>query len=264
MDVTAEVCADVGSSTACRRTPCPHCILGVGHSARLEEAMMTWQQRVWDYSEAGTGPDDTYWMRLMACQWIGSLEVAASPGMKKGFNARYKDVPKPRGMGTLTGPMKVQAVSLPQPRYVQHADQRPTPPMQGPLQPTFGNLEKDQHSTRHGYAKVMCDADAATENAGPCSAAAGDACPLFEPPPGLGEPANVSGWPVWQFEEDPRADEWIAMNQALNWHLEEVFQQGIGQTTFCLHGVDAYFDLVAMYMIEPFTDTRRRIRRRVI
>ena len=90
------------------------------------------------------------------------------------------------------------------------------------------------------------------------------ACASFESPPGLDAPANVNGWPVWQLELDPLADEWIALDEYLDWHLETSFQRGIGQTTLGFHGVDCYFDLVAMYMVERFTDTERCIRRRVI
>ena len=67
-DVARMVGADLGLETDCQRTPCPHCVLGIRHAARLEEVMNKWQQRVWDYSNAGTKPVEGYWMRLMACQ----------------------------------------------------------------------------------------------------------------------------------------------------------------------------------------------------
>ena len=263
-DVTTEVGADVRSSTACQRLPCPHCILGVGHAACLEETKNKWHQIVLEYSRAGTGPDEAYWMRLMACQWICCLEVTTRPRTTKSGNDGQNDVRNHRGSGKLKGPMKVQVASLPPPRYVQRAEQGPAPPRRGPLQPASEHQDKDQQSTRREGPEVWCVPDAETEPAGPCSASADVACTLFEPPPGLDAPANVNGWPVWQFEQDPWADEWMAMNQALNWHLEESFQRGIGEATFCLDGVNCYFDLVAMYQEEPFTGTERRIRRRVI
>jgi hypothetical protein len=114
---------------------------------------------------------------------------------------------------------------LPPPRYVQRAEQGPAPPRRGPLQPTSEHQDKDQQSTRHEGPEVWCVPDAETEPAGPCSASADVACTSFEPPPGLDAPANVNGWPVWQLELDPLADEWIAMNEYLDWHCETNFQR---------------------------------------
>jgi hypothetical protein len=66
--------------------------------------MNNWQQRVWDYSNTGTKPDEGYWMRLMACQWIGSLEVTlCSPSTACGSGDRTKAL-RQRGSGALKDP----------------------------------------------------------------------------------------------------------------------------------------------------------------
>ena len=224
--------------------------------------MNAWQQKVWDYSKSGTGPDDGYRMRLMACQWIGSLEVTAFPPKSRGGDRPETDAPRQREFGALKGPMKVQATSWSPSRHVQRAEREPAPQPRKPLPPTSEHKDNDQKGTRNGDPCVWRDPDAVTEPTGPRSASADVAGALFEPPPGLDVPANVSSWPVWQFEQDPRINKWMAMNQALNWHLEESFQRGVGEATFCL-GVNYYFDLRAMYQENPNTGTERRIRRRV-
>jgi hypothetical protein len=78
-DVANEEKAESNQAPACRRLPCPHCILGVRHAANMEEVMSSWEQKVWDYSRAGSMPDEGYWMRLMACQWISTLNVKEVP-----------------------------------------------------------------------------------------------------------------------------------------------------------------------------------------
>jgi len=88
-DHESEVGSDAGFESACERTPCPHCFLGVRHAANLAEAMTNWQERVWDYSSTMTVPDEGYWMRLMAAQWIypGQHQIKMRPGFTIGHQA---------------------------------------------------------------------------------------------------------------------------------------------------------------------------------
>jgi len=227
--------------------------------------MSNWQQRVWDYSRTGTKPDDGYWMRLMACQWIGSLEVIAFPPTSACGSGQVTHVPEPRGSGASLRPMRVPAPSVPPPRYAPCAARGPPPPPPKPQPPTSEHHDRDQQGIRtEDPFSVWRDPDAVREPAGPLSSSTHVACAVPEPPPGLPAPATVGSFPLWQFERDARKGGWMPMSQALCRHLEESYQQGMGEATFCVAGVNYYFDLRAMYQENPNTGTERRIRRRVI
>jgi hypothetical protein len=51
--------------------------------------MTNWQERVWDYSSTMTVPDEGYWMRLMAAQWIYPVQhqIKMRPGFTIGHQA---------------------------------------------------------------------------------------------------------------------------------------------------------------------------------
>ena len=227
--------------------------------------MNNWQQKVWDYSEAGTMPDEGYWMRLMACQWISNLEVIPRPRAIACTSAGSTTVLRPRESDALKGNLGIPRESVQPQRLAERFSNEPSQP--SPARQLSKLMQQSQKRPEAHTRNSWTGSKDRAHVRGPASS-----CSVVEsvdwekpgPPPGLDSPTTVGKWPVWYFEKDPRKSKWLPMNSVLSWHLEQCYSLGLTETWVAENNMHYYFDLRAMCQRDPQTGTERRIQRLMV
>jgi hypothetical protein len=265
VDHEKEVGSAAGANSGCERTPCPHCILGIDHAANLAEAMLKWQEIVWDYSSTMTVPDAGYFIKLMAIQWIGTLEVTPFPPKQKSMCARRSVSPGSCGLGSFSKTFQMPGASAPRVRCATQKSKRTTSfvGVHGP-----GTSKQCPNKMPQSATKLEITAEDTKrrlEERHECGAGSeGAACGLHHRPPGLDSPRHCTAQSVWQVQHDPRTDTWRPMNDVLCNHLEECWKRGLSATAVEQNGKHHYYDLRQMYRYNAKTGIGCRIRRMVV
>jgi len=227
--------------------------------------MDNWQQKVWDYSAAGSMPDEGYWMRLLACQWISNLEVIQRPQTIACTGDRSTTVLRPSKSSTLPRSLTMPSESVQPQRIADRFSNEPSQPSPARQLPKLMQQSKKRPEA-HTTNSLTGSKDRAHVGELACSCSVFDSvdCEKPGPPPGLDSPTTLGRWPVWHFEKDPRKRKWLPMSSALSWHLEECYSLGLTETWVAENNMHYYFDLRAMCQRDPQTGTEHRIQRLMV
>jgi hypothetical protein len=248
----------------CKHAPCPHCILGIDHNANLAEAMMKWKDIVWDYNGSLTEPDAGYFIKLMAIQWIGAMQVTPFRSRKRQMCTKDVINPDSCSVGSLTGTRRMTGDELRGGREGHHQQQNidnlivvdnstasrrclmKLPKSEAGFQIANQHAKK-QEDGRHGHG---ARSNEATKT-------------LNRRPPGLASPRQCTVRAVWLLELDPRAEMLHIMDDVLCMQLEECWKRGLAATAMEQLEEHYFYDFENMCRYNARTRSRCRMRRMV-
>jgi len=248
----------------CKHAPCPHCILGIDHNANLAEAMVKWKDIVWDYNGSLTEPDAEYFIKLMAIQWIGTMQVTPFHSRKREMCTQDAINPDSCSVGSLTGTRRMKGDERRGGREGHHQQQNidnlivvdnstsstrcwmKLPKSAAGFQIANQHAKKQQDD-RHGHEARSSEATKT----------------LNKPPPGLVSPRECTVRAVWLLELDPRAEMLHIMDDVLCMQLEECWKRGLAATAMEQLEEHYFYDFENMCRYNARTRSRCRMRRMV-
>jgi hypothetical protein len=226
--------------------------------------MLNWQDIVWDYSSSLTEPDAGYFIKLMAIQWIGAMEVTPFRSKQRSMWTEKAISPKSCSVGSLNKTFQMRGASVPGGRKANQKQQK---------QPNLIDVH-DTNTSKQCFMKMpTSDAqlqltnehakkpwDDRHERGAQSDATAGE---VHNRPPGLDSPRQCTVRAVWLVELDPQPNTLKPMNDVLCDQLERCWKRGLSATAVEQHGKHHYYDLRDMCRYNAQTGSRCRIRRMV-